>query len=100
MGCLRGVIFVAVVIYLLLVFNKAFEKKGIDIGLKPEFQVTVYENPEYPNLGHDYVTDKIISYDRNHVRFETYKGDTTFYYRYEITDLKPYKNRKNYTDNN
>ncbi len=100
MVLLLSTLLLVVGVYLLLVFNKAFEKKGIDIGLKPEFQVTVYENPEYPNLGHDYVTDKIISYDRNHVRFETYKGDTTFYYRYEITDLKPYKNRKNYTDNN
>ena len=99
MGCLlRGFVVCAVGFYLMLVIDHAFSRKGIDIGFLPEYTVTVYQFPQHPDVGQEFVTDKIISYDNTHVRFETWNGDTTFHCRYEIKDLKKYKNRKSFLE--
>lgn len=86
MGCWKFFIVVFAFIWLLMVFSEAFERIGCDsLSMFPHYQVTVIGQYGYEDT---FVTDSIISHDNYHVRFETYKGDTTFYGWYKIEDLK------------
>ena len=86
MGCWKVLVVLFALVYLLIAFSEAFERMGCDsLSMFPHYQVEITD--EY-GIQHSFVTDSIISHDPYHVRFETYNGDTTFYKKYTIVDLK------------
>lgn len=87
MGCWKFFIVALALLWLMIAFSEAFERLGCDsLSMLPHYQVTVTDELGY--FGRAFTTDSIISHDNYHVRFKTYKGDTTFYGRYKIEDLK------------
>lgn len=86
MGCWKFFIVVLALVWVLMALSEAFERMGCySLSMFPNYRVTVIDQYGFEDT---FVTDSIISHDNNHVRFETYKGDTTFYGWYKIEYLK------------